>query len=282
MSRRLGRRFRRRTCVPSGVRGCRLYGLVKRLCKVSLLLVCQGKIARFYGASTASSLKDADFPRSAAHCGSPAFVYTVMDIHRVNRPPLETSMRSIAGRLLASVVMILGFLFVLSGFFEFALIMILQPSFSRSWSSLLQMLLGSVLVLVPLCCVYREIESGAGGPTFRRPLQRKDTGPFIWASCTFDTIRHRDLEFAHVCVKQGRAASQWARSSPASALPGIDVLSDGTCLCCLEDFEPRSKVAVLPCGHVYHEECIAQWSVSFAMVAAASCPSCRGRYGGSE
>ena len=26
-----------------------------------------------------------------------------------------------------------------------------------------------------------------------------------------------------------------------------------TCLCCLDDFLPTSEVAILPCGHVYHE-----------------------------
>ena len=45
------------------------------------------------------------------------------------------------------------------------------------------------------------------------------------------------------------------------------------CACCLEDYHMDSDVALLPCGHIYHQECIARWCV--ASGKAASCPTCR-------
>lgn len=43
--------------------------------------------------------------------------------------------------------------------------------------------------------------------------------------------------------------------SPRSVLEsGLSLEAQKTCLCCLEDFEASKQVAVLPCGHVFHEE----------------------------
>ena len=43
--------------------------------------------------------------------------------------------------------------------------------------------------------------------------------------------------------------------TPRSVLEsGLSLETQKTCLCCLEDFQPTSRVAVLPCGHVFDEE----------------------------
>ena len=35
---------------------------------------------------------------------------------------------------------------------------------------------------------------------------------------------------------------------------GLSSSTQKTCLCCLEDFQASSRVAVLPCGHIFDEE----------------------------
>ncbi|KAL5797368.1 hypothetical protein ACOSQ2_002188 [Xanthoceras sorbifolium] len=47
--------------------------------------------------------------------------------------------------------------------------------------------------------------------------------------------------------------------------------NDGkSCAVCLEDFEPREKVMLTPCNHMFHEECIVPWIKS-----NGQCPVCR-------
>ena len=42
---------------------------------------------------------------------------------------------------------------------------------------------------------------------------------------------------------------------PRSVLEsGLSSATQKTCLCCLEDFQPSSQVAVLPCGHIFDED----------------------------
>ncbi|KAK0572425.1 hypothetical protein LWI29_031397 [Acer saccharum] len=44
----------------------------------------------------------------------------------------------------------------------------------------------------------------------------------------------------------------------------------GVCTVCLEDFRSEFRGKQVPCGHLYHESCIATW-LSFSN----SCPLCR-------
>ena len=46
-----------------------------------------------------------------------------------------------------------------------------------------------------------------------------------------------------------------------------------TCACCLDDFSANDLVALLPCGHIFHEECVMKWFLTQA--SAAACPMCR-------
>ena len=43
------------------------------------------------------------------------------------------------------------------------------------------------------------------------------------------------------------------------------------CCICLEEFEDREKVRVLPCGHKFHEDCLTPWLTE----RDASCPLCK-------
>lgn len=46
------------------------------------------------------------------------------------------------------------------------------------------------------------------------------------------------------------------------------------CAVCLEDFEPKEKVMLTPCNHMFHEDCIVPWVKS-----NAQCPVCRFSFG---
>lgn len=54
------------------------------------------------------------------------------------------------------------------------------------------------------------------------------------------------------------------------ALPWSPEVGCVQCAICLADFEVRCSVSRLPCGHVFHADCINQW-----VVAQAHCPLCR-------
>ena len=179
-------------------------------------------------------------------------------------------------RLLAVLMMVVGFLFVLAGLFEFALIMLIDPDFNRSSNSILMMGIGALLVLLPAFLAWRERRvEGLDGVVSVPPIS---AGSFTWACCSFERLRHlggSGLQFCHVHAQEGRNATDWKRTNPVS-VPGMQVICEAACICCLEEFQPNSQVAILPCGHMYHEECIARWSIARAF--RASCPSCRVRY----
>ncbi|KAF3791846.1 E3 ubiquitin-protein ligase RING1-like [Nymphaea thermarum] len=50
------------------------------------------------------------------------------------------------------------------------------------------------------------------------------------------------------------------------------VCSTGVCAVCMEEFAVGSCGKMMPCSHVYHEECIAAW-----LAGGGSCPLCRCR-----
>lgn len=47
------------------------------------------------------------------------------------------------------------------------------------------------------------------------------------------------------------------------------------CIICLDDFQPESSVRVLPCGHIFHAECIDEWLLAKHHF---SCPLCGKSY----
>eukprot|EP00439_Symbiodinium_sp_Y106_P068495 s374_g11.t1 len=64
------------------------------------------------------------------------------------------------------------------------------------------------------------------------------------------------------------------KASVLDPAPAKGMNEQGTCLCCLEDFEDSSVVALLPCGHIFHEECIMAWGIAKRR-ASTGCPVCR-------
>ncbi|CAE7402249.1 RHA1A [Symbiodinium natans] len=93
----------------------------------------------------------------------------------------------------------------------------------------------------------------------------------VWAPCRFD-LRQSSPEFHSFEVKSGDPVS-WTSHGPTPLVAPSLVGDLQTCLCCLDDFDPDSKVAILPCGHIFHQECVAAWSV-LQVHSNCRCPTC--------
>lgn len=46
------------------------------------------------------------------------------------------------------------------------------------------------------------------------------------------------------------------------------------CIICMEEFEKKEKVKLLPCGHIFHDNCIKQW-----LLKQKTCPFCKSEIG---
>jgi hypothetical protein len=46
------------------------------------------------------------------------------------------------------------------------------------------------------------------------------------------------------------------------------------CIICMEEFEKNEKVKLLPCGHIFHDNCIKEW-----LMKQKSCPFCKSEIG---
>lgn len=97
----------------------------------------------------------------------------------------------------------------------------------------------------------------------------------VMATCEFGMLLSASLVFRKVALGQGQTdKGKMNCGAAASHQIKVDAAAQQTCLCCLEDFTSNSQVALLLCGHVFHEECIARWFLS-SQERASSCPTCR-------
>mmetsp|Transcript_42888 Transcript_42888/g.79996 ORF Transcript_42888/g.79996 Transcript_42888/m.79996 type:complete len:189 (+) Transcript_42888:77-643(+) len=115
-------------------------------------------------------------------------------------------------------------------------------------------------------------------------LNSEEESRRLWASCKFENLKSSRTPFQCFSVRrdQSCAAVKVKAVTPVDGknalLSGLAWMQDDdACPCCLEAFEGQSQVAVLPCGHVFHETCIAAWSVVDGK-NADSCPSCRAKF----
>ena len=183
----------------------------------------------------------------------------------------------VEGRLSAMWV-ILGACLLLLGFVDmfFSARLDAGPSAGpvRRSAGLLPTLMGGLVILAVLAqrsverCLERREESQP-----QRTESAQGERCLVWASCAFQDLAEAVSTFCKVYIGLDR---KFVDGGLTSMLPACKVAQDKTCACCLEDFVPSSEVAVLPCGHIYHRECIMIWSLSHT--AGGACPICRTRF----
>mmetsp|Transcript_56938 Transcript_56938/g.133134 ORF Transcript_56938/g.133134 Transcript_56938/m.133134 type:complete len:144 (+) Transcript_56938:1-432(+) len=106
----------------------------------------------------------------------------------------------------------------------------------------------------------------------------------LWAPCLYGCSKSSEHVLRCFCIDGTVESSVLKQITPTQAgiqsMPSAKVArlqEDNACYCCLNEFENRCQIAILPCGHVFHEECIAAWSVSPSK-NAGTCPVCRGSF----
>ncbi|CAE7241408.1 Rnf103 [Symbiodinium microadriaticum] len=144
----------------------------------------------------------------------------------------------------------------------------------QAWTFPAALSLGLILLGVVACLASFRHD----GQEAEEALEKAETGECIciWASLRFGSIGSVTPEFRQVCVRQAEKI-EWEAGDVVTRLGASDPATDKTCICCLEDYQPNNQIALLPCGHVFHEECLACWSVSSA-AAGRCCPTCRKSY----
>jgi len=68
-----------------------------------------------------------------------------------------------------------------------------------------------------------------------------------------------------------RAKRCWKKIEFGESVPALANLKseDKTCCICLSEYEPGDNLYVVPCGHVYHVDCLNSWCTSHV-----KCPLC--------
>mmetsp|Transcript_42923 Transcript_42923/g.100003 ORF Transcript_42923/g.100003 Transcript_42923/m.100003 type:complete len:213 (+) Transcript_42923:67-705(+) len=123
-------------------------------------------------------------------------------------------------------------------------------------------------------CCPSQVQTRPPAPSRERQCQ------CVWAAAQFATLdAAREQELYRIKLRITSRGLERTKSKPVSST--CEPCKTQTCACCLDDFLPQSRVAVLPCGHVFHEDCIASWSLA-SRACANTCPSCRASFAYSE
>ena len=169
----------------------------------------------------------------------------------------------------SSTALILTFTFFMLG----ACLMCLGINLVPAVVILVTMLgLGILLCLCRVCT--KRPNHDNHDPTLTAPRHKQ-----VWASLTLAEMESASVDFR--LVQFGRSPSSSPRvarnvlgrvSVPAAVARRGD---QPACACCMDDFVSEEALAMLPCGHVFHEECIMQWFLTD--LSDGVCPMCRAR-----
>ena len=127
------------------------------------------------------------------------------------------------------------------------------------------------LVLGVIWCVFLGCMAAWALMLVRAPhfRQFKPGREFIWACVDFDELATATPQYYIVRLEPGSKTCRERRAHPPETKPW----PQKTCLCCLEDFQSQGTLSILPCGHVFHENCIVDWFS--ASQTRGTCPVCR-------
>jgi hypothetical protein len=81
-----------------------------------------------------------------------------------------------------------------------------------------------------------------------------------------------DIEFDPIPLSQPPPKRR-KRTRRDNSPPSVHFTIQDTCAICLNEYKPLEKVALLPCRHSFHSECIHMCGTSLQ-----KCPMCRGGY----
>ena len=127
----------------------------------------------------------------------------------------------------------------------------------------------SKLILGTVWCLFLGGMAVSALVLVRSP-KAKSGHEFVWACVNLDKLGEATPQFNVVRLEPGACKPCLERkASPAWTKP----YPQKTCLCCLEDFQSQDTMALLPCGHVYHESCLVDWFST--RKTQGTCPLCR-------
>ena len=140
-------------------------------------------------------------------------------------------------------------------------------------ASLPSMLLAMVIGSLAMGAVIRALISDR----CRRQSASEDVQEHICASMRYGFMEPQP-KFRRVQMRRKETAK--GTKSTTTVLEEVDVLwlrsslqATQTCVCCLEEFDAQDMVSLLPCGHIFHETCHADWHA--LKKATHACPICR-------
>ncbi|KAG4936657.1 hypothetical protein AAZX31_18G167700 [Glycine max] len=117
---------------------------------------------------------------------------------------------------------------------------------------------------------YNDAVSGSSGPSTLRPLPQGVT-EFLMGSGFDNLLDQLDGAAGGSAPPPPAAASKAAiESMPVVKILASHTYAESHCAVCMENFEINCDAREMPCGHVYHSECIVPW-----LSVRNSCPVCR-------
>ena len=165
------------------------------------------------------------------------------------------------------VLMLLSVLSVSVGIFKGA-----------SWAIGVSAAMSVLLFMLLFVIVFTKTADSAGTGSASITVAQKEFH-CIWAACKFRELQASCVAhpiFNIVCVtsdQSNRCLVVCRNLATVDRRPPAKISCQRACACCLDDYHLNTDVALLPCGHAYHQECIARWC--FSSVKKVSCPTCR-------